>query len=88
MGIMNLLFVSIPTAHPNLNKYLYIHYLLDTGSPTTTLTHRAMCALHQRQYSESLHFFPQLYCLGDITIQTNLSNPDASEKILNILILM
>lgn len=33
------LFFSIPTAKQNSSEYYNVHYLLDTGSPYTTLTH-------------------------------------------------
>ena len=47
---MSRLFVSIPTKHPNTDKYYNIHYLVDTGSPITTLTRKALCAIHGKQY--------------------------------------
>lgn len=50
MGQMNRLFLSIPTKHPNINKFYNVHFLLDTGSPVTTLTRRALCTLHQLKY--------------------------------------
>ena len=46
MGVYLRLFVSIPTKHHNSNKYFNVHYLLDTGSPITTLTRKALCAIH------------------------------------------
>jgi hypothetical protein len=46
MGRYPRLFVSIPTKHPIVNKYYNVHYLIDTGSPITTLTQRALSAIH------------------------------------------
>jgi hypothetical protein len=46
IGLMSRLFVSIPTKHRNADKYYNIHYLVDTGSPITTLTRKALCAIH------------------------------------------
>lgn len=46
MGRMRRLFVSIPTKFPAVKKYYNVHYLIDTGSPITTLTRRALCTLH------------------------------------------
>ena len=33
------LFLSIPTARASSSEYFNVHYLLNTGSPYTTLTH-------------------------------------------------
>lgn len=52
MGGSYRMFLTIPTSHPNLREYFYVHYLLDTGSPITTLTHRALCAIHKKTYSD------------------------------------
>jgi hypothetical protein len=58
------MFLSIPTAHPDVNKYINVIYLLDTGSPVTTLTNRALCAIHQKKYSELITFQRGLYQVG------------------------
>lgn len=50
MGRMRRLFLSIPVKHPKINKFYNIHFLLDTGSPITTLTQRALCAIHSMEY--------------------------------------
>lgn len=39
IGDHSRLFFSIPTAMKNSSKYYNVHYLLDTASPYTTLTH-------------------------------------------------
>lgn len=39
MGSHSRLFFSIPTAKYNSSEYYNVHYLLDTSSPYTTLTH-------------------------------------------------
>ena len=46
VGLNYRLFVTVPTKHFALNKYYNVHYLLNTGSPITTLTRRALCAIH------------------------------------------
>ena len=48
---MRRLFLSIPTKHPKINKFYNVHFLLDTGSPITTLTQRALCSIHQIKYN-------------------------------------
>jgi hypothetical protein len=47
MGRSRRLFISIPTSHPKTKKYVNMHFLLHTASPITTLTQRALCAIHQ-----------------------------------------
>ena len=39
IGAHSRLFFSFPTARENSTEYYNIHYLLNTGSPRTTLTH-------------------------------------------------
>lgn len=39
IGDHSRLFFSLPTARENSSEYYNVHYLLDTGSPYTTLTH-------------------------------------------------
>lgn len=39
IGDHSRLFFSIPTARVNSQEYYNVHYLFDTGSPYTTLTH-------------------------------------------------
>lgn len=51
MGKMRRLFLSIPTKHPKINKFYNVHFLLNTGSPITTLTRRALCSIHQIKYN-------------------------------------
>ena len=56
MGRMRRLFLTVPTKHPKINKFYNVHFLLDTGSPITTLTQRALCALNSMEYdSEKKH---------------------------------
>jgi hypothetical protein len=76
IGSLRRLFVSIPTSHPSINKYVYVHYLVDTASPHTTLTHRALCAIHQRPYSTEIKFPRQQYQIGGKLIHIHLSNPN------------
>lgn len=64
MGAYFRLFVSIPTKHPPTNQYYNVHYLLDTGSPITTLTRRALCTLHQKEYKEDSPYF-QEFLMGE-----------------------
>jgi hypothetical protein len=51
MGKMCRLFISIPTKHPIVDKFYNVHYLIDTGSPITTLTKKALCSIHQKEYN-------------------------------------
>ena len=51
IGRMRRLFLTIPTKHPKINKFYNVHFLLDTGSPVTTLTYRALCAIHSIEYN-------------------------------------
>lgn len=48
MGRMRRMFISIPTAYPKINKFVNVHYLLDTRSLIITLAQRALCAIHQK----------------------------------------
>jgi hypothetical protein len=74
------MFLLIPTAHPDINKYINVYYLLDTGSPVTTLTHRALCAIHQKKYSELITFQRGVYKVGGELISILPSNPDPQSK--------
>lgn len=79
IGNLHRLFVSIPTSHPKINKFVNVHFLLDTGSPHTTLTHRALCAIHQRPISTEIIFPRQLYQIGGKLIHIHLSNPNPTD---------
>ena len=46
VGHLPRLFISIPTKFYESDKYYNVHYLLNTGSPITTLTQKALSALH------------------------------------------
>lgn len=79
VGSLHRLFVSIPTSHPRLNKFVNVHFLIDTKSPYTTLTHRALCAIHQRPFSTEIRFSRQVYQIGECNIHIHLSNPNPSD---------
>ena len=65
IGAIHRIFFTIPTRHPKMRKYTNVHYLLDTGSSITTLTHRALCAIHEKQYSDHLVFTNENYKVGN-----------------------
>lgn len=79
IGNLHRLFVSIPTAHPQINKFINVHFLLNTGSPHTTLTHRALCAINQIPFSTEVVFTRQLYQIGGKLIHIHLSNPSTTD---------
>ena len=79
IGNLHRLFVSIPTSHPEINKFVNVHFLLDTGFPHTTLTHRALCAIHQRPFSTEIIFQRQNYQIGGKSVRIYLSNPNPTE---------
>jgi hypothetical protein len=79
IGNLHRLFVSIPTAHPKINKFVNIHFLIDTGSPYTTLTRRALCAIHQRPFSTEIVFPRQMYQIGGRKIHIHLSKPNPTD---------
>ena len=74
------MFMAIPTRPSGHYPYLYVHYLLDSGSPFTTLTHSALCALHGKKYSINTKFNQSSYSIGPVTITVNLSNPNPGLK--------
>ena len=76
VGNLHRLFVSIPTAHPQIKKYVNVHFLVNTASPHTTLTQRALCAIHQRPFTTEIKFPRQLYQIGGNLIHIHLSNPN------------
>ena len=80
IGNLHRLFVSIPTMHPEIKKFVNVHFLLDTTSPHTTLTHRALCAIHQRPFSTEIVFPRQTYQIGGRLIDIHLSNPNPTDK--------
>ena len=54
-------FISIPTRpyedkEENEKKYKYVHFLVNSGSHITRLTHEALCALYEKDYSVNTHF--------------------------------
>lgn len=79
IGNLHRLFVSIPTSHPKIKKYVNVHFLIDTGSPHTTLTHRSLCAIHQRPFSTEILFQRQIYQIGGKAIHIHLSNPNPQD---------
>ena len=76
IGRLNRLFVAIPTSHPEINEFVYVHFLLDTTSPHTTLTQRALCAIHQKPFSTDWKFPRQHYWIGGRRVHIHLSNPN------------
>lgn len=79
IGNLHRLFVSIPISHPQINKYINVHFLVNTGSPHTTLTHRTLCAIHQRAFSTEINFPRQLYQISGKLIHIQLSNPHPTD---------
>lgn len=73
-------FVSIPTAKKDSDEYYYVHYLLDTGSPITTLTHEALCCLHDKKVDAVNSIFPSKLStsIGGLIVSTYLSDPGPS----------
>jgi hypothetical protein len=61
MGKMRRLFLSIPTKHPKVNKFYNVHFLLNTGSPITTLTQKALCTIHQKEYNSDKKYLQQFH---------------------------
>lgn len=76
------MFVAIPT-RLNIRSPCFVCmyiYLLDSSAPYTTLTHRALCALHGKAYSTNTIFNPINYLVGPCNIEVNLSNPNPKAK--------
>lgn len=84
IGSLRRLFISVPVSHPQINKFVNIHFLVDTVSPFSTLTHKALCAIHQRPYSTELIFPRQQYNIGGIPVHIHLSNPNPSGVFHNV----
>jgi hypothetical protein len=59
IGDHSRLFFSIPTARENSQEYYYVHYLLNTGWPYTTLTHEALCCLYGKKADDHNTHFTQ-----------------------------
>ena len=59
-----------------MEKYRNVHYLIDLNSPYTTLTHEALCVLHEKPYSLDIRFHPEEYSIGGHKMLVNLSNPN------------
>ena len=83
IGDHSRLFFSIPTARLDSQEYYYVHYLLDTGSPYTTLTHEALRCLYGKKADDYNVLFPSLLDIkigGRYVVETHLSNPYPDEK--------
>ena len=50
VGRMGRLFLTVPTKDLSINKFYNVHFLLDTGVPTTQITRRTVCALNHIEY--------------------------------------
>lgn len=84
MGRMLRLFVSIPTKHPKVNRYYNVHYLLNAGSPITTLTRKALCAIHEKEYNSDESIIKNFLWICLIKLEVKRSKYNARILINNL----